>query len=88
MKGAHPMGFLAVFIACLFVVFIFTVFGGYSLLLYCQQSLLMVIPPALVLVVLVWAFMKMDDKITALQRRVDELEAAQKESLSETTEPQ
>lgn len=82
------MGFLAVFIACLFVVFIFTVFGGYSLLLYCQQSLLMVIPPALVLVVLVWAFMKMDDKITALQRRVDELEAAQKESLSETTEPQ
>lgn len=82
------MGFLAVFIACLFVVFIFTVFGGYSLLLYCQQSLLMVIPPALVLAVLVWAFMKMDDKITALQRRVDELEAAQKESPSETTEPQ
>lgn len=74
------MGFLAVFIACLFFVFIFTVFGGYSLLLYCQQSLLMVIPPALVLSVLVWAFMKMDDKITALQHRVDELEAAQKES--------
>lgn len=81
------MGFLAVFIACLFGVFIFTVFGGYSLLLYCQQSLLMVIPPALVLAVLVWAFMKMDDKITALQHHVDELEAAQKES-SETTKPQ
>ena len=81
------MGFLAVFIACLFGVFIFTVFGGYSLLLYCQQSLLMVIPPALVLAVLVWVFMKMDDKITALQHRVDELEAAQKEA-SETTKPQ
>ena len=81
------MGFLAVLIACLFVVFIFTVFGGYSLLLYCQQSLLMIVPPALVLAVLVWAFMKMDDKITALQHRIDELEAAQKES-SETTKPQ
>ena len=81
------MGFLAVFIACLFFVFIFTVFGGYSLLLYCQQSLLMVIPPALVLSVLVWAFMKTDDKITALQHRVDELEAAQKES-SEAMKPQ
>lgn len=81
------MGFLAVFIACLFFVFIFTVFGGYSLLLYCQQSLLMVIPPALVLAVLVWAFMKMADKITALQHRVDELEAAQKES-SEAMKPQ
>ena len=81
------MGFLAVFIACLFFVFIFTVFGGYSLLLYCQQSLLMVIPPALVLSVLVWALMKMDDKITALQHRVDELEAAQKES-SEAMKPQ
>ncbi len=72
------MGFFAVFAACLFAVFIFTVFGGYSLLLWCQQSLLMVVPPALVLAVLIWAFIKMDDKITALQNRVDELEAAQK----------
>lgn len=72
------MGFFAVFAACLFAVFIFTVFGGYSLLLWCQQSLLMVVPPALVLAVLIWAFIKMDDKITALQKRVDELETAQK----------
>ena len=48
------------------------------LLLWCQQSLWMVVPPALVLAVLVWTFLKMDDKITALQKRVDELEAAQK----------
>ena len=34
----------------------------------------MVVPPALVLAVLVWTFLKMDDKITALQKRVDELE--------------
>ena len=33
---------------------------------------------ALVLAVLIWTFLKMDDKITALQKRVDELEAAQK----------
>ena len=67
------MGFFAILTASLF-----TVFGGYSLLLYCQQSLLMIVPPALVLAILVWAFLRMDDKITALQKRVDELEAAQK----------
>ena len=37
-----------------------------------------VVPPAVVLAVLVWTFLKMDDKITALQKRVEELEAAQK----------
>ena len=72
------MGFFAVLAASLFAVFLFTVFGGYSLLLWCQQSLWMVVPPAVVLAVLVWTFLKMDDKITALQKRVDELEAAQK----------
>ena len=66
------MGFFAVLAASLFAVFLFTVFGGYSLLLWCQQSLWMVVPPALVLAVLVWTFLKMDEK------RVDELEAAQK----------
>ena len=71
------MGFFAVLIASLFAVFIFTVFGGYSLLLWCQQSLWMIVPPAVVLAVLVWAFLKLDDKITALQKRVEELEAAQ-----------
>ena len=72
------MGFFAVLAASLFAVFIFTVFGGYSLLLWCQQSLWMVVPPALVLAVLVWTFLKMDGNISALQKRVDELEAAQK----------
>ena len=72
------MSFLAVLAASLFAVFLFTVFGGYSLLLYCQQSLLMIVPPALVLALLVWAFLKLDDKITALQNRVDELENALK----------
>ena len=38
----------------------------------------MVVPPAVVLAVLIWTFIKMDDKITALQNRVDELEATQK----------
>ena len=65
------MGFFAVLAASLFAVFLFTVFGGYSLLLWCQQSLWMIVPPAVVLAVLV-------DKITALQKRVDKLEAAQK----------
>ena len=37
------MGFFAVLAASLFAVFLFTVFGGYSLLLWCQQSLLMVV---------------------------------------------
>ena len=74
------MGFFAVLAASLFAVFLFTVFGGYSLLLWCQQSLLMVVPPAVVLAVLVWTFLKMDDKITALQKRVEELEDAQKKA--------
>ena len=73
---ASVMAFCTVFVSA--SSFIFTVFGGYSLLLWCQQSLWMVVPPALVLAVLVWTFLKMDDKITALQKRVDELEAAQK----------
>ena len=72
------MGFFAVLAASLFAVFLFTVFGGYSLLLWCQQSLLMAVPPAVVLAVLVWTFLKMGDKITALQKRVEELESAQK----------
>ena len=62
------MGFFAVLAASLFFVFLFTVFGGYSLLLWCQQSLWMIVPPALVLAVLIWTFLKMDDKITALQK--------------------
>ena len=36
------MGFFAVLAASLFFVFLFTVFGGYSLLLWCQQSLWMI----------------------------------------------
>ena len=59
------MGFFAVLAASLFFVFLFTVFGGYSLLLWCQQSLWMIVPPALVLAVLIWTFLKMDDKINA-----------------------
>ena len=46
------MGFFAVLAASLFAVFLFTVFGGYSLLLWCQQSLWMVVPPAVVLAVM------------------------------------
>ena len=80
------MGFLAVLAACLFAVFIFTVFGGYSLLLWCQQSLWMVGPPALVLAVLICTFLKMDDKITALQKRVEELETAQKAAARKSDE--
>ena len=52
------MGFFAVLAASLFFVFLFTVFGGYSLLLWCQQSLWMIVPPALVLAVLIWTFLK------------------------------
>ena len=48
------------------------------MLRWCKQSLWMVVTPAMVLTVLVWTFLKMDDKINALQKRVDELEAAQK----------
>ena len=39
------MGFFAVLTASLFAVFLFIMFGGYSLLRWCQQSLWMVVPP-------------------------------------------
>ena len=76
MKKSQIAGIL--FGVAMGVLFLFTVFGGYSLLLWCQQSLWMVVPPAVVLAVLIWTFIKMDDKITALQKQVEELEAAQK----------
>ena len=53
------MGFFAVLAASLFFVFLFTVFGGYSLLLWCQQSLWMIVPPALVLAVLSFSVFKL-----------------------------
>ena len=72
------MGFLAVLAASLFAVFIFIVFGGYSLLLWCQQSLWMVVPPARWRAVVACKFFKMHYILTAMKKRVDELEAAQK----------
>ena len=45
-----------------------------------------VVPPALVLAVLIWTFLKMDDKITALQKRVEELETAQKAAARKSDE--
>ena len=52
------MGFLLYWLQVCLPYLFFTVFGGYSLLLWCQQSLWMVVPPALVLAVLVWTFLK------------------------------
>ena len=72
------MGFFAVLAASLFAVFLFTVFGGYSLLLWCQQSLWMVVPPAVVLAVLVWTFLKKEDNITGHQNPVQPLHEGQK----------
>ena len=63
------MGFFAVLAASLFAVFLFTVFGGYSLLLWCQQSLWMVVPPAVVLAVLVWT-----EELEAAQKNAEESE--------------
>ena len=72
------MGFFAVLAASLFAVFIFTVFGairccsGVSSPCDGRSSALVLDRSG------PWTFLKMDDKITALQKRVDELEAAQK----------
>ena len=72
------MGIYAGLAASLFATFLFTGSAGYSRLLWGQDSHRQVAPPARVLAVLVWTFLKMDDKITALQKRVEELESAQK----------
>ena len=68
---------MLVLTASLFAVFLYCVRRLRPPLL-CVSSPWMIVPPAVVLAVLIWTFLKMDDKITALQKRVGELEAAQK----------
>jgi len=72
--------FLSIFAATLLLLFLFIFFGGFYFLdVQCHVYAWMFLV-SLGITLVVWAFLRLDDKIIALQKRVDELEAAQQKT--------
>ena len=72
--------FLGIFAAALLFLFLFTFFGGSCFLDIQHHFYAWMFPAALGITLIIWAFWRLDDKIEALQKRVDELEAAQQKT--------
>lgn len=70
--------FLALFFSILVLLLLFTFFGGFLLFDLNRNVYAWTLPTSFVVSAAAAAFWKMEDRITALQKRVDELEAAQK----------
>lgn len=70
--------FLGIFAAALLFLFLFTFFGGSYFLDIQRHFYAWIFPVSLGIAFVIWAFWRLDDKVEALQKRVDELEAAQK----------
>lgn len=70
--------FLGIFAAALLFLFLFTFFGGSYFLDIQRHFYAWMLPVSLGIAFVIWAFWRLDDKVEALQKRVDELEAAQK----------
>lgn len=70
--------FLGIFAAALLFLFLFTFFGGSYFLDIQRHFYAWMFPVGLGIAFVIWAFWRLDDKVEALQKRVDELEAAQK----------
>ena len=70
--------FLGIFAASLLFLFQFTFFGGSYFLDIQHHFYAWMFPVSLGIAFVIWAFWRLDDKVEALQKRVDELEAAQK----------
>ena len=70
--------FLALFFCILVLLLLFTFFGGVLLFDLNRNVYAWTLPTSLVISAAAAAFWKMEDRITALQKRVDELEAAQR----------
>ena len=70
--------FLGIFAAALLFLFLFTFFGGSNILDIQHHFYAWMFPVSLGIAFVIWAFWRLDDKVEALQKRVDELEAAQK----------
>lgn len=70
--------FLGIFATALLFLFLFTFFGGSYFLDIQHHFYAWMFPASLGIAFVIWAFWRLDDKVEALQKRVDELEAAQK----------
>jgi len=70
--------FLGIFAVVLLGLFLFTFFGGAYFLDLQRHYLAWIFPVGLLISIAIFAFWRMDDKIEALQKRVNELETAQK----------
>lgn len=69
--------FAAMFLAILIVVETFLFFGGYMLFDFAKRPYLTGAMIALIIAVIAQLFVEQDEKITALQKRVRELEERQ-----------
>ena len=76
--------FLSIFAATLLLLFLFIFFGGFYFLDVQRHVYAWMFLASLGIALVIWAFLRLDDKIEALQKRVDELEAARQK----TDEPQ
>ena len=72
--------FLGIFAATLLFLFLFTFFGGFYFLDVQHHFYAWMFPVGLGIVLVIWAFWRLDDKVEALQKRVAELEAAQQKT--------
>ena len=70
--------FLSIFFCTLLLLLLFTFCGGILLFDLHENVYGWTLPVSLCISAVIAVCWKMDDKITALQKRVDELEAAQK----------
>ena len=72
--------FLGIFAAVLLFLFLFTFFGGFYFLDIQRHIYAWTIPAGLGIALVIWALWRLDDKVEALQKRVDELEAARQKT--------
>lgn len=72
--------FLGIFVATLIFLFLFIFFGGSYFLDIQHHFYAWMFPVGLGITLVVWAFWRLDEKIEALQKRVDALEASQQKT--------
>lgn len=72
--------FLGIFAATLLFLFLFIFFGGFYFLDVQRHVYAWMFLISLGIALVIWAFWRLDDKVEALQKRVDELEAARQKT--------
>lgn len=72
--------FLGIFAATLLFLFLFIFFGGFYFLDVQRHVYAWMFLISLGIALVIWAFWRLDDKVEALQKQVDELEAARQKT--------